>query len=91
MTLTDSGQREEEYREEFSADVQASIYYALGQGVVQAWSGLPQEIQQDIFEATVKGVGDRMRDPIAIFCMGSTTTPRALQARAMPEPDSKGG
>jgi hypothetical protein len=88
MKLTDSGQR----REELSADVQARIYRTLGQGVVQAWSGLPQKIQEELFEAAVNAVGEQMRDTIAIFLHGHHyRTKSGLQERAMPEPDSRGG
>jgi hypothetical protein len=88
MKLADSG----ECREELSADVEARIYRTLGQGVVQAWSGLPQDIQEELFEAAVKAVGEQMRETIAIFLHGQhDRTKSGLQARAMPEPDSKGG
>jgi hypothetical protein len=78
--------------EALSTEAQARIYRTLGEGVVQAWSGLPQEIQQELFEAAVKAHGEQMRDAIAVFLHGKhDRTKSGVQARAILEPDSKGG
>ena len=71
--------------------------YALGwtptgQAVVQVWSNLPQEIQQHLFEAAVLSQGESTRQQLAVFLHEKhLRTTDALKARAMPEPDSKGG
>jgi hypothetical protein len=75
-----------------SPEVADKIARALGQGLAQCWSRLPQELQQDIFEATVKLEGEAIRHQLALYLHGKhARTVQSLQARATPEPDSLGG
>ena len=68
------------------------IFRTLGEGVTKCWSGLPQDIQQRLFEAAVLAEGEAMRPTLAVFLHHShTRTTDALKAHAAPEPDSKGG
>ena len=77
---------------ELSGEAQERIYRTLGQGVARAWSNLPQAIQQELFESAVRTEGEQMREPIALFLHGEhNRTKSGVQARAIPEPDSKGG
>ena len=77
---------------ELSPEAQEQVYRALGQAVVQVWSNLPQDIQQHLFEAAVRSQGESMRQQLAVFLHEKhLRTTDALKARAMPEPDSKGG
>jgi hypothetical protein len=80
------------HSKELPGEAQERIYRTLGQGVARAWSNLPQQIQQELFEAAVKAEGERMREPIAQFLHREHhRTKSGIQARAIPEPDSKGG
>jgi hypothetical protein len=47
----------------------------LGQAVTQCWSGLPQEIQQDLFEAAVTSEGETIRQRLAVFLHGKHERP----------------
>jgi hypothetical protein len=81
-----------QHAKELSREAQERIYRTLGHGVARAWSNLPQPIQQELFEAAVTAEGERMREPIAQFLHREHhRTKSAMQARAIPEPDSKGG
>jgi hypothetical protein len=75
-----------------SAEAQERIFRTLGEAVVKCWSGLPQDIQHQLFEAAVLAEGEAARPKLAVFLHGThARTTDALKARAMPEPDSKGG
>jgi hypothetical protein len=75
-----------------SPETQQRIFRTLGEGVVRVWSGLPQEIQQELFEAAVQAEGEVVRSQLAVFLHGThTRTTDGHKARAVPEPDSKGG
>ena len=51
-----------------------------------------QAIQQELFESAVRAEGEQMRESIAVFLHGEhDRTKSGVQARAMSEPDSKGG
>jgi hypothetical protein len=64
----------------------------LGQAVARCWSKLPQDIQQNLFEAAVTSEGEAIRQQLAVYLHGKhERTVEAVQARAMPEPDSLGG
>ena len=77
---------------QLSRETQERVYRILGEGVAHAWSGLPQTIQQELFESAVRAEGEQMRESIAVFLHGEhDRTKSGVQARAMPEPDSKGG
>ena len=77
---------------ELSAETQEQVYRALGQAVVQVWSYLPQDIQHHLFEAAVLSQGESTRQQLAVFFHEKhLRTTDAVKARAMPEPDSKGG
>jgi hypothetical protein len=65
---------------------------ALGRAVARCWSDLPQDIQQDLFEAAVKSEGEASRQNLAIFLHGKhSRTQDAVHGSATPEPDSLGG
>ena len=65
---------------------------ALGQSVVQCRGRLPQEAQQELFEAVVAQEGEAMRQQLALFLHGKHfRTVASLHARAITEPDSLGG
>ena len=77
---------------ELTAETKEHVYRALGQAVVQIWSNLPQDIQQHLFEAAVLSQGESTRQQLAVFLHEKhLRTTDAIKARAMPEPDSKGG
>ena len=77
---------------ELPAETKEQVYRALGQAVVQIWSNLPQDIQQHLFEAAVLSQGESTRQQLAVFLHEKhLRTTDAVKARAMPEPDSKGG
>jgi hypothetical protein len=63
----------------------------LGRAVARCWSRLPQDIQQNL-EAAVTSEGETIRQQLAVYLHGKhERTVDAVQARAMPEPDSFGG
>lgn len=65
---------------------------ALGQSVVQCWGRLPQDVQQELFEAVVTQEGEAMRQRLALYLHGKHfRTVASLHARAITEPDSLGG
>jgi hypothetical protein len=69
-----------------------TLSQALGQAVARCWSILPQEIQHDLFEAAVASEGETIRPQLAVYLHGKhERTADAVQARAIPEPDSLGG
>lgn len=75
-----------------SSEVADKLSKALGQGLVQCWSDLPQDVQHDVFEATVRLEGEAIRQPLALYLHGKhNRTLDSMRARAMPEPDSLGG
>jgi hypothetical protein len=77
---------------ELSPETRERVYRVLGEGVARAWSSLPQAIQQELFESAVKAEGEHMREAIAVFLHREhDRTKSGIQARAIPEPDSKGG
>jgi hypothetical protein len=78
--------------QELSRETQERVYRVLGEGVARAWSSLPRPIQQELFESAVRAEGEHMRESIALFLHREhDRTKSGLQARAVPEPDSKGG
>jgi hypothetical protein len=65
---------------------------ALGEAVVRNLGRLPHEVQRFLFAHVISSHGEGMRPQLAMFL--HETHPRtcaAIQARAMPEPDSLGG
>ena len=77
---------------ELPAETKEQVYHALGQAVAQIWSNLPQDIQQHLFEAAVLSQGESTRQQLAVFLHEKhLRTTDAIKARAMHEPDSKGG
>lgn len=77
---------------QLSVDAASRLSSALGHAVAQCWSRLPQEFQQDLFEAAVSSEGEAIRQQLAIFLHGKhARTVDSLRARATPEPDSLGG
>ncbi len=75
-----------------SVEAADAMSRALGQAVARCWSGLPQEIQHNLFEAAVNSEGETIRPRLAVYLHGKhERTVDAGQARTMPEPDSLGG
>jgi hypothetical protein len=78
--------------DEFSVAAQERIFGTLGKAVAKLWSELPQDMQQQLFEAAVLSEGEPVRQRLAVFLHGKhARTTDAIKARAIPEPDSKGG
>jgi len=78
--------------DKLSPETTQRIFCTLGEGVVRIWSGLPQDIQQELFEAAVQAEGEAVRPLLATLLHEiHTRTTDGRKARAMPEPDSKGG
>ncbi len=68
------------------------LFGALGQAMVKSWSQLPQAIQQSLFEDAVTSHGEPMRQQLAVFLHDKhARTASAIQAQAIPQPDSLGG
>jgi hypothetical protein len=83
---------DQDHKHTLSTEAQQRMFYALGEGVAKLWSGLPQDIQHQLFEAAVLAEGETARSQIAVFLHDThARTTDALKARAIPEPDSKGG
>jgi hypothetical protein len=77
---------------ELDLEIQQRVFRTLGEGVVKVWSGLPQSIQQELFEAAVLAEGEAVRSQLAVFLHHTHhRTIDGLKAHAMTEPDSKGG
>jgi hypothetical protein len=73
-------------------DPEHRLCRALGQAVAQRWRNVPQDVQQDLFEAAVAFAGEPIRQQLAIYLQGKHEhTLDTAQPRAMPEPDSLGG
>jgi hypothetical protein len=67
------------------------ISRALGRAVAQCWSNLPQDVQQELFEAAVKSEGEASRQYLAVFLHGQhSRTQDALHSQATHAPDSLG-
>ena len=82
----------DQIQEELPREATEKLSRALGQAVARCWSSLPQDIQQNLFEAAVTSEGESIRQQLAIYLHGKhERTVDAAQARAMPEPDSLGG
>ncbi|MEA2903241.1 MAG: hypothetical protein QOG83_1372 [Alphaproteobacteria bacterium] len=78
--------------DELPTSIQEQVLRVLGKGVVRIWSQLPQDIQHHLFEEAVKTQGESVRQKLAVFLHHQhPRTSDAIKARAMPEPDSKGG
>jgi hypothetical protein len=68
------------------------ISRALGRAVARCWGNLPQDAQQELFEATVRSEGESIRQQLAIFLHNEhSRTQDAVHAQATREPDSFGG
>ena len=78
--------------DELSTQTQEQVTGALGRAVVKIWSRLPHDIQQHLFEETVRSEGESARQQVAVFLHHKhPRTSDSIKARAMPEPDSLGG
>jgi len=74
------------------SEIQDQIFRALGNAVAGAWSQLPQDIQQRLFEEAVVSQGESVRQHLAIFLHHKhQRTSDSIKAQALPEPDSLGG
>jgi hypothetical protein len=60
------------------------LFRALGHAVAQRWRNLPQEVQQDLFEAAVALEGEDIRQQLTICLHGKDehTVDTAQQPRA---------
>lgn len=68
------------------------LSHALGEAVVRIWGGLPQPVQQHLFEEVITARGEDMRPQLAAFLHEHhPRTSATIKARAMLEPDSLGG
>jgi hypothetical protein len=77
---------------ELPVDLGDRLSRALGHCVVQHWGRLPQDVQQELFEAVVAQEGEGMRQQLALYLHGKHfRTIASLHARAITEPDSLGG
>jgi hypothetical protein len=85
------GHQHSEHTELLPAEIE-KLSSTLGEAVARSWSNLPQEIQQELFEAAVKTEGEVVRQRLAIYLHGRhERTVEALQSKAIPTPDSPGG
>ena len=74
------------------SEIQDQIFRALGNAVARAWSQLPQDIQQRLFEEAVVSQGESVRQQLAVFLHHKhQRTSDSIKAQALPEPDSLGG
>ncbi len=77
---------------ELSAAETEKLCRALGQAVARCWATLPQNTQHDLFEAAVRSEGEVIRQQLAMYLHEKhARTLSAVQAKAMPTPDSLGG
>jgi hypothetical protein len=78
--------------EALTDDDSEQISRTLGATIIRMWSRLPQDVQQDLFEETVKSLGESMRSQVAIFLHDKhPRTVATVAERAMIKPDSLGG
>jgi hypothetical protein len=86
------GTRTQAAKAEFSVEAANELCRALGHGVAQCWSTLPQEIQHKLFETTVTAEGEAIRQQLALYLHGKhERTFNVAQSRMVLEPDSLGG
>jgi hypothetical protein len=65
---------------------------ALGEAVAAVWGQLPAEVQQALFEATIRSAGEGSCEKLAIFLHRRHPKPLGDKpGREVPEPDSLGG
>ena len=66
---------------------------ALGEAVVRTWSNLPQDVQNQLFQAAVTSQGESIRSQLAVFLHDKhpRTSDPFGKPREMTEPDSLGG
>jgi hypothetical protein len=77
---------------ELSTEEAERLARALGEAVSRCWSSLPQEIQHNLFEAAVRSEGEIIRQQLALYLHEKhARTLAAIQAKAMPSPDSLAG
>jgi hypothetical protein len=70
----------------------AQISRTLGETIIRMWSRLPQDVQHDLFEETVKSLSEPMRPQLATFLHGKhARTTASIADRATLKPDSLGG
>ena len=68
------------------------ISRTLGEVIVRLWSRLPQDVQHNLFEETVKELGESMRPQLAIFLHDKhSRTLASITDAATLKPDSLGG
>jgi hypothetical protein len=68
------------------------ISHNIGETIVRLWSRLPQGVQHDLFEETLKSLGESKRPQLAIFLhQKNARTIASIADRATLKPDSLGG
>ncbi len=78
--------------EVISPESSARISRTLGETIIRMWSRLPHDVQHDLFEETVKSLGESMRPQLAVFLHDKhARTTASITDRATLEPDSLGG
>jgi hypothetical protein len=92
LVVLGHGVQADERKGELSVEARDRLCRALGYGVAQCWSTLPQEIQHALFEAAVMSEGEAIRQQLAVYLHGKhERTSDVVQSRAVLEPDSLGG
>ena len=74
-----------------NAKTEEKLTRAVGEAAVQIWSYLPPDAQHDLFEEVITELGEKMRQPLAIFLHGRHVRTSEFRRREMIEPDSLGG
>ena len=78
--------------EVISHEISQQISHALGEAIVRIWGRLPQVVQHDLFEETLKSLGESMRPQLAVFLHDKhARTVASITERATLKPDSLGG
>jgi hypothetical protein len=71
----------------------AQLTRALGEAVIRAWSNLPQDVQNHLFQEAVSSQGESIRSQLAVFLHDkhSRTSDPLGNPGDTKEPDSLGG
>jgi hypothetical protein len=81
---------EEVFMEVITPESSAHISRTLGETIIRMWSRLPHDVQHDLFEETVKSLGESMRPQLAIFLHDKhARTTASITDRATLKPDSR--
>jgi hypothetical protein len=92
MTAMERGMAATAGDDDLSLEARDRMARMLGHGLVQVWSRLPQDFQQEVFEAAVKSEGEEVRSQVAVFLHHRhDRTTDSLRSRSTPGSDSLGG